>query len=148
MAAFIDNVTIILLMIPVTLTIFKFLRRSPFPYVLGQAMCSNIGGAATLIGDPPNIVIGSGANIDFNSFIMGMGPTILVTFISSLFILRLFFLREFKTNFDVKVLEQFTENTLVKDKMLLKKSLGILAAVIFLFTIQGGLNLSEKDFPS
>ncbi|HEX9320108.1 MAG TPA: SLC13 family permease [Nitrososphaeraceae archaeon] len=131
MAAFIDNVTIILLMIPVTLTIFKFLRRSPFPYVLGQAMCSNIGGAATLIGDPPNIVIGSGANIDFNSFI-----------------LRLFFLREFKTNFDVKVLEQFTENTLVKDKMLLKKSLGILAAVTFLFTIQGGLNLSEKDFPS
>jgi Na+/H+ antiporter NhaD/arsenite permease-like protein len=73
-AAFIDNVTVVLLIIPVTLTIFKFLNRSPLPYVLGQAMSSNIGGAATLIGDPPNIVIGSGANIDFNSFIIGMGP--------------------------------------------------------------------------
>jgi Na+/H+ antiporter NhaD/arsenite permease-like protein len=140
-AAFIDNVTVVLLIIPVTLTIFKFLNRSPLPYVLGQAMSSNIGGAATLIGDPPNIVIGSGANIDFNSFIIGMGPTILVTFISSLFILRLFFLKEFKTNFDVKVLEQFAEDTLVKDKMVLKKSLGVLAAVIFLFTIQGFLGI-------
>ena len=65
-SAFVDNVTVILLMVPVTLTIFRFLKRSPFPYVIGQTMCSNIGGAATLIGDPPNIIIGSAANIDFN----------------------------------------------------------------------------------
>ena len=56
---FVDNVTIILLMVPVTLTIFRALHRSPLPYVIGQTMCSNIGGAATLIGDPPNIIIGS-----------------------------------------------------------------------------------------
>ena len=77
---FVDNVTIILLMVPVTLTIFRALHRSPLPYVIGQTMCSNIGGAATLIGDPPNIIIGSAANIDFNSFLLGMGPTVLVTF--------------------------------------------------------------------
>lgn len=137
-SAFVDNVTVILLMIPVTLTIFRFLNRSPFPYVIGQTMCSNIGGAATLIGDPPNIIIGSAANIDFNSFVIGMGPTIAITFVLSLFILRLFFSKELKESFDVKVINKFREGEehLIKDKNLLKKCLGILAAVIFFFTIQ------------
>src|SRR5919106_3358885 len=89
-SAFVDNVTVILLMVPVTLTIFRSLNRSPFPYIIGQTMCSNIGGATTLIGDPPNIIIGSAAKIDFNSFVIGMGPTIAITFILSLFVLRLF----------------------------------------------------------
>ena len=66
---FVDNVTIILLMVPVTLSILKALHISPIPFILGQTLASNIGGAATLIGDPPNIIIGSAANIDFNSFL-------------------------------------------------------------------------------
>jgi Na+/H+ antiporter NhaD/arsenite permease-like protein len=137
-SALVDNVTVILLMVPVTLTIFRFLNRSPFPYILGQTMCSNIGGAATLIGDPPNIIIGSAANIDFNSFIIGMGPTIAITFVLSLFILRLLFSKELKKSFDVKVIEKFKDDGehLIKDKNLLKKCLAILTAVIFLFTIQ------------
>jgi Na+/H+ antiporter NhaD/arsenite permease-like protein len=137
-SAFVDNVTVVLLMVPVTLTIFRFLKRSPFPYIIGQTMSSNIGGAATLIGDPPNIIIGSAANIDFNSFIMGMGPTIAITFVLSLFILRFFFSKELKKNFDVKVIEKFKdeEEHLIKDKNLLKKSLAVLTAVIFFFTIQ------------
>lgn len=133
---FVDNVTIILLMVPVTLTIFRFLNRSPFPYLIGQTMCSNIGGTATLIGDPPNIIIGSAANIDFNSFILGLGPTVLITFVSSLFILRFFFKDEFKSKFDVKALDGIKHETIVKDKPLLKKSLVILGAVIILFIIQ------------
>src|SRR5215211_2270835 len=56
---FVDNVTIILLMVPVTLSIFKALHISPLQFILGQTLASNIGGAATLIGDPPNIIIGS-----------------------------------------------------------------------------------------
>ena len=103
-SAFVDNVTVVLLMVPVTLTIFRFLNRSPFPYVIGQTMCSNIGGAATLIGDPPNIIIGSAANIDFNSFLVGMGPTIVITFVSSLFILRFIFAKELNTRFDVRII--------------------------------------------
>lgn len=69
---FVDNVTIILLMVPVTLSIFRVLHISPLPFILGQTLSSNIGGAATLIGDPPNIIIGSAANIDFNSFFINM----------------------------------------------------------------------------
>ncbi|MGH9972918.1 MAG: SLC13 family permease, partial [Nitrososphaeraceae archaeon] len=147
-SAFVDNVTVILLMIPVTLTIFRFLNRSPFPYVIGQTMCSNIGGAATLIGDPPNIIIGSAANIDFNSFIVAMGPTIAITFVSSLFVLRFLFARELKTAFDVKVIEKFEQEHLIRDKNLLKKSLAILTAVIFFFTIQGliGIEVSLVAF--
>ena len=72
---FIDNVTTVLLMVPVTISVF---RVSPIPFILAQVLASNVGGAATLIGDPPNIMIGSAANIDFNSFIVHMGPTIFV----------------------------------------------------------------------
>jgi Na+/H+ antiporter NhaD/arsenite permease-like protein len=147
-SAFVDNVTVILLMVPVTLTIFRFLNRSPFPYVIGQTMCSNIGGAATLIGDPPNIIIGSAANIDFNSFVMGMGPTIAITFVSSLLILRLLFAKDMKVRFDVREIEKFEQEHLIKDKSLLKKCLAILSAVIFLFTIQGliGIEVSLIAF--
>lgn len=147
-SAFVDNVTVILLMVPVTLTIFRFLNRSPFPYVIGQTMCSNIGGAATLIGDPPNIIIGSAANIDFNSFVMGMGPTIAITFVSSLLILRLLFAKDLKVRFDVKVIQKFEQEHLIRDKRLLKKCLAILLAVIFLFTIQGliGIEVSLIAF--
>jgi Na+/H+ antiporter NhaD/arsenite permease-like protein len=141
---FVNNVTIILLMVPVTLTIFKFLNRSPLPYLIGQCLCSNIGGAATLIGDPPNIIIGSAANISFDAFLLGIGPTIGITFIGSLFLLRIFFAKEFTVNFDVKELAKIwgiRENPLVKDKALLMKSLIILVGIIFLFTIQGFLGV-------
>jgi Na+/H+ antiporter NhaD/arsenite permease-like protein len=73
---FIDNVTTILLMTPVTVSVFRTFRISPIPFILAQALASNIGGTATLIGDPPNIMIGSAANIDFNSFIIHIGPTV------------------------------------------------------------------------
>ena len=140
-SAFVDNVTVILLMIPVTLTIFRSLNRSPIPYVIGQTMCSNIGGASTLIGDPPNIIIGSAAGIDFTSFILGMGPTIVVTFVSSLFILRFLFAKELKTRFDANIIEDFKQNHLIKDKKLLKNSLVILVGVIFFFIIQGYIGI-------
>lgn len=139
-SAFVDNVTVVLLM-AVTLTIFRILNRSPFPYVIGQTMCSNVGGAATLIGDPPNIIIGSAANIDFASFMVGMTPTIIITFDPSLMILRILFAKEFKSNFDANVLKEFKQKPLIKDYILLKKSFAILAAVIFLFTIQGILGI-------
>jgi Na+/H+ antiporter NhaD/arsenite permease-like protein len=147
-SAFVDNVTVVLLMVPVTLTIFRFLNRSSFPYVIGQTMCSNIGGAATLIGDPPNIIIGSAANIDFNSFLAAMAPTVIITFVGSLFVLRFIFAKELNTTFDVGILGKLKEENLIKDKKLLKKSLAVLGAVIFFFTIQGiiGIEVSLIAF--
>jgi Na+/H+ antiporter NhaD/arsenite permease-like protein len=72
---FVDNVTTILLMVPVTLSITKTLKIRPIPFIIAQVLASNIGGASTLIWDPPNILIGSAAGIDFNSFLIHMGPT-------------------------------------------------------------------------
>jgi Na+/H+ antiporter NhaD/arsenite permease-like protein len=139
---FIDNVTTILLMIPVTVSVFRTFRISPIPFIIAQALASNIGGAATLIGDPPNIMIGSAANIDFNTFIIHLGPTVAVAFGVSLLLLKLFFrnnLRIAVSNLEQVMAED--ENKFLKDKKILKKSLLVLFGVIAMFGFHGALHL-------
>ncbi len=140
---FVDNVTTILLMIPVTLSITRTLGIHPIPFIMAQVLVSNIGGAATLIGDPPNILIGSAAGIDFNSFIIYMGPTIAVVFGFSLLLIKLFFKNELKSEQkleqkeDVQELMHRDENVIViHHKGLLIKSLIVLVGVIILFSLQ------------
>ena len=140
---FVDNVTTILLMIPVTLSITRTLGIHPIPFIIAQVLVSNIGGAATLIGDPPNILIGSAAGIDFNSFIVYMGPTIAVVFGFSLLLIKLFFKKELKSEQkleqkeDVEELMHRDENVIVvHHKGLLVKSLIVLVGVIVLFSLQ------------
>lgn len=152
---FIDNVTTILLMVPVTLSIVRILKVPPIPFILSQALVSNIGGSATLIGDPPNILIGSAANIDFNTFLIYMGPTVAIVFVASLLLLRFFFRKDLKVqekpqqttikNNDTNIVKeqiQRDETSLIKDKNLLKKSLIVLVGVIVLFSLQ---NLHHID---
>jgi Na+/H+ antiporter NhaD/arsenite permease-like protein len=139
---FIDNVTTILLMVPVTISVFRIFKLSPIPFIIAQALASNIGGAATLIGDPPNIMIGSAANIDFNSFIVHLGPAVAVTFVVSLFLLKIFYRRDL--NAAVENLEQIMkqdENAFLKDKEILKKSIIVLLGVIAMFVVHGFLHL-------
>jgi Na+/H+ antiporter NhaD/arsenite permease-like protein len=124
---FIDNVTTILLMIPVTVSVFRTFKISPIPFIIAQALASNIGGTATLIGDPPNIMIGSAANIDFNSFLGHLGPTVAISFCVSLLLFKFFFRKDLKAM--VSNLEQIMaqdEKKFLKDKKLLKKSLIVL----------------------
>lgn len=142
---FIDNVTTILLMVPVTISVFRVFKVSPIPFILSQVLASNVGGAATLIGDPPNIMIGSAANIDFSSFIIHMGPTIFVSFIVSLVLLRILFRKDLRSQ--VHNFEEFQkedENKLVKDKVLLKKSIVVLLLVVGLFVIHGSLHIEPS----
>ena len=151
---FIDNVTTILLMIPVTISVFRTFKISPIPFIIAQALASNIGGTATLIGDPPNILIGSAANIDFNTFLINMGPTVAIVFVASLLLFRFFFKKDLyaqkpqqttiKNNDTNIVREQIqgNETSLIKDKNLLKKSLIVLVGVIVLFSLQ---NLHHID---
>src|SRR5919197_2752895 len=123
---FIDNVTTILLIVPVTIAVFRIFKVSPMPFILAQALASNVGGTATLIGDPPNIMIGSAANIDFNTFIVHMGPTIAVSFVASLFLLRVMFRKDLKvsvSNLEHLMLQD--EKALLRDKNLLKKSMAV-----------------------
>jgi Na+/H+ antiporter NhaD/arsenite permease-like protein len=121
---FIDNVTTVLLMVPVTIAVFRIFKISPLPFILAQALASNVGGAATLIGDLPNIMISSAANIDSNMFIMHMGPTVAVSFVASLLFLKFLFRKDLKAQ--VQNLEQLMredESVYLKDKNLLKKSM-------------------------
>jgi Na+/H+ antiporter NhaD/arsenite permease-like protein len=142
---FIDNVTTVLLMIPVTISVFRVFKVSPIPFILAQVLASNVGGAATLIGDPPNIMIGSAANIDFNSFIVHMGPTIFVSFSVSLVLLRILFRKDLRSQVhNFEELQKEDENKLIKDKVLLKKSIAVLLLVVGLFVVHGSLHLEPS----
>jgi Na+/H+ antiporter NhaD/arsenite permease-like protein len=152
---FIDNVTTILLMVPVTLSIVRILKVPPIPFILSQALVSNIGGSATLIGDPPNILIGSAANIEFNSFLIYMGPTVAIVFVASLFLLRFFFRKDLlikekqeqaqdhmavennsKSSLADELIQPEGGSSFIKDKSLLKKCMIVLVGVIALFSLQ------------
>lgn len=142
---FIDNVTTVLLIVPVTIAVFRIFKVSPMPFILAQALASNVGGTATLIGDPPNIMIGSAASIDFNTFIVHMGPTVAVSFVASLFLLKLLFRKDLMAR--VQNLEQLMredETVYLKDKNLLKKSMVVLIGVIVLFVVHGALHLEPS----
>ena len=142
---FIDNVTTVLLMVPVTISVFRVFKVSPIPFILAQVLASNVGGAATLIGDPPNIMIGSAANIDFNSFIVHMGPTIFVSFSVSLVLLRILFRKDLRSQVhNFEELQKEDENKLIKDKVLLKKSIVVLLLVVGLFVVHGSLHIEPS----
>src|SRR5215218_6736752 len=81
LSAFLDNVTTVLLIVPVTLAITKELDVPAYPYLFAEIFASNIGGTATLIGDPPNILIGSQVGLDFNSFVINLGPVVVVVMV-------------------------------------------------------------------
>jgi Na+/H+ antiporter NhaD/arsenite permease-like protein len=152
---FIDNVTTILLMVPVTLSIVRILKVPPIPFILSQALVSNIGGSATLIGDPPNILIGSAANIEFNSFLIYMGPTVAIVFVVSLLLLKFFFRKDLqvkekqeqgegqiaiennsKSSLADELIQPERGSSFIKDKNLLKKCMIVLVGVIALFSLQ------------
>lgn len=142
---FIDNVTTVLLIVPITISIFKTLKISPIPFILAQVLASNVGGTATLIGDPPNILIGSAVNIDFSSFIINMGPTVAVSLFASLFILKFQFRKYLEQKpHNIEDLLSQDEKVLIKDRSVLKKSLAVLLGVIFLFVIHGSINIEPS----
>ncbi|HEU5446528.1 MAG TPA: ArsB/NhaD family transporter [Nitrososphaeraceae archaeon] len=142
---FIDNVTTVLLIVPITISIFKTLKISPIPFILAQVLASNVGGTATLVGDPPNILIGSAANIDFSSFIINMGPTVAVSLFASLFILKFQFRKYLEQKpHNIEDLLSQDEKVLIKDRSVLIKSLAVLLGVIFLFVIHGSINIEPS----
>ncbi|MDX8383089.1 MAG: ArsB/NhaD family transporter [Ghiorsea sp.] len=135
-SAFLDNVTTVLLIAPVTLLITDALGVRPYPYLFAQIFASNIGGAATLIGDPPNIMIGSAANLSFMDFIINVTPITPVIFLLTLGVIWFIFGRDLKaTDENRALIMQFDENEAIKDIPLLKKCLFVLFAVIAGFSV-------------
>ena len=97
-SAFLDNVTTVLLIVPVTLSITRILKVNPVPYLISEVLFSNIGGTATLIGDPPNIMIGSAnKHLDFNAFLLNLAPIVIIISIVTLGIIYFMYRNKLKT---------------------------------------------------
>ena len=133
-SAFLDNVTTILLIVPVTIVMLENLKLDTKPFIIGEILASNIGGTATLIGDPPNILIGSEAGFSFNDFIINLGPVIIINLLITIFLLYFFYCRKLKVSRELKahIMELNPERAL-KNKKLMKSSLLVLFLVIIGF---------------
>jgi Na+/H+ antiporter NhaD/arsenite permease-like protein len=144
-SALLDNVTTIMLAVPMTIMVAKYLKVHPVPFILAEVFISNIGGAATLIGDPPNIIIASKANLDFNSFLIHMAPMVLVVLAVIIPMLVLMFNKELRNDpEDRKVAMTLNAKSFIKDKPLLIKSLIVLTLVIVAFVLHTVLHLEPS----
>ncbi|MBM7866043.1 Na+/H+ antiporter NhaD/arsenite permease-like protein [Heliobacterium gestii] len=144
MSAFLDNVTAVLLIAPVSIILADTLRVNPLPYLIAEIVASNIGGTATLIGDPPNIMIGSSTGLGFMDFLVHMAPIALAILLATTALLLLVYRKEFSgeiENRDTILAMDPAEK--IKDWALLKKSLAVLALTITGFGLHGLLHLES-----
>ncbi|MEO8674504.1 MAG: ArsB/NhaD family transporter [Casimicrobiaceae bacterium] len=136
-SAFLDNVTTVLLTVPVTLLITDELKVKPYPYLFAQIFTSNIGGTATLIGDPPNIMIGSATGLTFNDFGLALTPVVVVVFVVTMIPIYLIWGRHLTaTDENRHHVMNFNERETITDPRLLKQSLVVIALVIAGFMLQ------------
>lgn len=144
-SAFLDNVTTVLLMVPVTFSITQQLKVNPEPYLLTQIITSNIGGTATLIGDPPNIMIGSAVKeLSFMAFINNLAFISMATLVVTMFILYFVFRKHLKTTEELKAgILSLDERKEIKDAALLKKCLLVLGLTMAGFFLHQFIHLES-----
>jgi Na+/H+ antiporter NhaD/arsenite permease-like protein len=141
-SAFIDNVTTVLLITPIIIYICDQLEVDAIPFLISTALASNIGGTATLIGDPPNIMIASKAHFDFMIFVRHLTPVILVIMFFYLIMLKIVFRRHLKTSREaMERIMNLDEKGVIKDKKTIWSCLFVLAVVIGAFIFHGQLDL-------
>ena len=141
LSALLDNVTTVLLIVPVTILIADALQVDAIPYLISCTLASNIGGTATLIGDPPNIMIASKAQLNFMDFIYHLAPIVIVMMVFYIFAIKFIWGRKLKTKDELKArIMAMNENEAIKDPVMLKKSLFVLAMVLTGFVFHGALH--------
>jgi len=142
LSAFLDNVTTVLLVVPVTLAICKELDVPVYPYLFAEVFASNIGGTATLIGDPPNILIGTQAGLSFNEFVIHLTPVILVVMIVQAIMIHLVWGRDLRTTAEREArVMAMSPNESIQDWLLLKQSLVVISLVMIAFVLARPLHL-------
>jgi len=138
LSALLDNVTTVLLLAPVTLLIADALEVDPVPFLIAEALASNVGGTATLIGDPPNIMIASKAQLNFMDFIYHLTPAIIIVMVAFLMVLKLMFGKKLKVRPELKErVLAMNEKEAITDPVMLKKSLFVLFLVVTGFVFHG-----------
>lgn len=141
-SALLDNVTTVLLIAPVTLLITEELKIEPYPFLFAEIFASNIGGTATLIGDPPNIMIGSAVRLTFNDFLLNLAPIVPLILAVTLVIIYFIWGRGMRATEDARNrVMSFNEREAITDVPLLKKSLFVLSLVILAFVVAHPLGL-------
>lgn len=135
-SAFLDNVTTVLFMATITCALTEKLKINPIPFLISETIASNIGGTATLIGDPPNILIGSAAGLSFNDFIFEITPVILMILPVALLTLYGLYRKQLRLPPEaIATMEALSTEGTIKDKALLTKSLWILGLVLLAFVL-------------
>jgi Na+/H+ antiporter NhaD/arsenite permease-like protein len=141
-SSLLDNVTTVLLIAPVTLLICHELKINPYPFLFAEIFASNIGGTATLIGDPPNIMIGSAVGLSFNDFVLNLAPVVPFILAVTLGIIYLIWGRSMVATADARArIMNFKEREAITDVRLLKQSMFVLALVISGFVMAHPLRL-------
>ena len=141
-SAFLDNVTTVLLIVPVTLAICNTLKVPAYPYLFAEIFASNIGGTATLIGDPPNILIGSQAGLSFNEFVYHLTPIILMVMTVQALIIHFLWGKDLKASPDAEAqVMQLNPADSIQDWILLKQAVVILTIVMIAFVLARPLRL-------
>ena len=138
-SAFLDNVTTVILFAPILIFTAEMLGISSFPYLVGIIIAADIGGASTLIGDPPNIIIGSAAGLSFMDFILNVGIPCVINFFAVLAFLLFLFRKKLKSKTTRQI--SLDEKKAIKDKQLLWKALIPTILTIIVFIFQGYLGL-------
>jgi Na+/H+ antiporter NhaD/arsenite permease-like protein len=142
LAAVLDNVTTVVLLTPVTLSIARTLRVSPFPYLISQIFASNIGGTATLIGDPPNILIGSAAGLDFGDFLVNLAPVVVIIMVAFVGVMWVAFGRSMEDDANrLDVLAGVDPAAAIKDRPLMIRALIVLTLTLVGFLFHSVLGL-------
>ena len=141
LSAFLDNVTTVLLIVPVTLAITRELDVPPYPYLFAEIFASNIGGTATLIGDPPNILIGSQVGLDFNAFVVHLTPVIVVVMLVQTVMIHLVWGKELRAPEPRPGSWPWMPSAAIQDWQLLKQSLVVLTVVMVAFVLARPLHL-------
>lgn len=139
-SAFLDNVTTVVLVGPITLFLAARLGVSPMPFIIAEILASNIGGSSTLIGDPPNILIGSSAQIDFTSFALNMGPLAIIILVLFLIAARWLFGPMLKVDPQMRdALLSLDERQMIANPALLRRSVVVMGLTLVGFLLHGPL---------
>ena len=145
LSMFLDNVTTVVLIAPVTILISEILGVSPVPFLMAEALLSDTGGVATLIGDPPNVLIASAAGFSFNDFLIRALPVVAVAWLAALLLLRYLFRAELAVHPpNAEAVMQLNPAESLDDRATARRILIVLGAAVLLFFLHDRLHLSPS----
>ncbi len=144
LSMFLDNVTTVVLIAPITILICEILDLNPIPFLMGEALLSNTGGAGTLVGDPPNVLIGSAVPLSFNDFLTHALPVVIVTWVLALSLLLVLFRAELKSRPEMaERIRQLDPARALDDPVNARRVLLVLAGTVLLFFVHHLLHVSS-----